>query len=73
MKSAKPSAFPLNSEGSVTCEDLRRLKARIADAYRSARDLLQGRTERDRLGGSAESRGRIEADFSCEQVGLLRG
>jgi hypothetical protein len=36
-------------------------------------EALQGRSEDDRLRGSAESRRRIEADFSCAQVDLLRG
>jgi hypothetical protein len=38
MTSAKWRALRLRSEGCSTCEDLRRLEARIADAQRSALD-----------------------------------
>jgi hypothetical protein len=39
MRSTKPYTLRLSSEPCSTCEDLRRLKARIADAPRSARNL----------------------------------
>jgi hypothetical protein len=39
MKSAKPYAFRLSSTPCSTCEDLRRLKARIEAALRNARNL----------------------------------
>jgi len=39
MTSAEWHALGLSSEGCSTCEDLRQLKARIADARRSARNL----------------------------------
>jgi hypothetical protein len=41
MKSAKPYAFRLSSKPCSTCEDLRRLKARIEAARRNARNLYR--------------------------------
>ena len=39
MRSTKRYAFQLSSKGCSTCEDLRRLKARIEAALRNARNL----------------------------------
>jgi len=72
MKSATRYAFRLSSKACSTSRDLRRLKARIDAAPSNARNLYRSRSEDDRLLGSAESRRRIEADFSCAQVDLLR-
>jgi hypothetical protein len=41
MRSAKQYAFRLSSKRCSTCEDLRRLKARIADIRRSAPNLYR--------------------------------
>jgi hypothetical protein len=71
MSSAKRNAFRLSSKRCSTCEDLRQLNARSEAALREAKPQ-HGCREDDRLFGSAESRGRIEADFSCAQVDLLR-
>jgi hypothetical protein len=72
MRSAKRNAFRLSWNRCSTCEDLRQLNARSEAALREAKPP-HGCIEDDRLLGSAESRGRIEADFSCTQVDLLRG
>jgi hypothetical protein len=45
MKSAKPYAFRLSSKPCSTCEDLRRLKARIEAARRNARNLYRAAVE----------------------------
>ena len=45
MRSAKPHAFRLSSKPSSTCEDLRRLKARIEAALRNARNPYRAAVE----------------------------
>jgi hypothetical protein len=71
MRSAKRYAFRLTSKA------LLRRPAPSKGAHRGCSpqcaEPLLGRCEDDRLRGSAESRRRIEADFSCAQVDLLRG
>ena len=46
MRSAKPDAFRLSSKPCSTCEDLRRLKARIEAALRNARNPYRAAVKR---------------------------
>ena len=71
MRIAKPHGFRLSSKSCSTCEDLRRV-ARNEAALRNARNLYRATVEAIRFRGAAESRRRIEADFSCAEVDLLR-
>jgi hypothetical protein len=45
MRSAKPHAFRLSAEPCSTCEDLRRLKARIEASLRNARNPYRAAAE----------------------------